>query len=204
MRQPRLNCLHVGDPVASVSLQAVVHESLVPATTPQPAGQEYYYDSDDSVVNFDAKFPDISEQVVEWRAARQAAAPLPLWWPHNFGKVKRACYKREPDLREVLNQTRQQRMVANIPVTPLTLPHQEVHVFESVRNLDRQHQQQFDQTVAKRQPSLLEDKQCKRTKTPPQLDPEDAPSRECSWADRHRNMNVAIPKLEGVMTGRKS
>ena len=62
------------------------------------------------------------------------------------------------------------------PVTPLTPPPQEVPVFESVRDLDRQCQWQFNQTVAKQQSSSLEDEQRKRAKTPLQPDPEDAPS----------------------------
>ena len=107
----------------SASLQAAIHESLALATAPQPEEQEYYYDSDDSVVDLDAEFPDISERVVEWH-------------PHDFGKVERACYEREPDLREVLNQSRQDRMAANIPVQLLMPPHQEVPVFELVGDLD--------------------------------------------------------------------
>ena len=124
-----VNRLCVSDPVASVSLQVAICESLTPATAPQPEEQEYYYDSDDSILDLDAEFPDIAEQVVEWTIPRHVTAPLPSWQPCNFGKVKWACYEREPDLREVLNQTRQGRMVANIPVqpvTPLMPPHQEV------------------------------------------------------------------------------
>ena len=136
-----VNRLCVGDPVVMASLQVTIHESLTPATTPQPEEQEYYYNSDDSVINFDTKYPDISEQVVEWKVARQPTAPLPSWHPSNFGKIEHACYEQEPDLREVLNQTQQNRMAANIPVqqvAPLTLPLQEVQAFESVRDLDRQ------------------------------------------------------------------
>ena len=176
-----VNRLHVGDPVVSVSLQVAVCETLAPATAPQPEEQEYYYDSDDSVLDLDAEFPDIAERLVEWRTTRQATTPLLLWQSRDFGKVERASYERQPDLRQVLNQTRQARMAANIPVQqvmPLMLPHEEVPLFESVRDLDQQRQRRFDQTVAKCQPSPLEDKQHKRAKTPPQPDLEDTPSRE--------------------------
>ena len=46
-----VNQLRVGDPVGIASLQVVVCESLTLATTPRPEEQEYYYDSDDSVVD---------------------------------------------------------------------------------------------------------------------------------------------------------
>ena len=75
----------VGNSVASASLQAVVRETLAPATAPRPEEQEYYYD-------LDAEYPDISQRVVEWKVARQATAPLPLWCPSNFGKVECICY----------------------------------------------------------------------------------------------------------------
>ena len=45
----------------------------------------------------------------------------------------------------------------------------------SVRDWDRQCQQHFDQTVAKRQSSPLDEEQCKQARTPPQANIEDAP-----------------------------
>ena len=92
-----MDYLLVGDPVASASLQVEMHETLALATTPRSEEHKYYYDSD-------VEYPDISERVVEWKAARQATAPLPSWHPSNFGKVEHVCYNREPDLREVLNK----------------------------------------------------------------------------------------------------
>ena len=95
----------------------------------------------------DATFPDIAEWVVEWKVARKAATPMPSWQLHDSSKVEQACYIREPNLREVLNQTRQTRMAADIPVqqvTPLMLSPQEVPVFTLVRDLDQQCQQQFN------------------------------------------------------------
>ena len=97
-----VNHLCMGDLVALTSLQVAICESLALATNPCPEGQEYFYDSNNLVVDFDTEFPDISEQVVEWRVARWAVALLPLWCPRNFGRVECACYEKEPDLREVL------------------------------------------------------------------------------------------------------
>ena len=60
----------------------------------------------------------------------------------------------------------------------------------SVRDWDRQCQQRFDQTVAKRQSSPLDEEQRKRARTPPQADPKDAPiwdhaqheeREDCDW-----------------------
>ena len=51
-------------------------------------------------------------------------------------------------------------------------------MFTTVRDLDCQHQQHFDQTIAKLQSSLLDGEQHKWAKTPPQSDPNDAPIRE--------------------------
>ena len=69
--------LQMGDPADLASLQEAVHDTLMPATSPQPQEQEYYYDSDDSVLDLDAKFPDITEWVVEWQMARRAATSTP-------------------------------------------------------------------------------------------------------------------------------
>ena len=101
-----MNLLFVGDLVASASLQAAICESLTPATDPCLEDQEYYYDFDDSVVDLDTEFPDISEQVVAWRVARWAVALLPLWCLCDFHRVECACYEKEPDLRELLTQNR--------------------------------------------------------------------------------------------------
>ena len=144
--------LQVGDPVALASLQEVICDSLMPATAPQPQEQEYYYNSDDSVLDLDAEFSDIAEWVVEWQMAQRAATSTPAWWPPNFGETERACYEKEPDLREVLNQAKQARVAANIPiqpVAPMSLLPSDIPVFASVRDLDCQRQQRFDQMVAK-------------------------------------------------------
>ena len=50
---------------ATCSLGIPAGDMLVAATTPLPQEQEYYYDSDDSVLDLDAEFPDIAEWVVE-------------------------------------------------------------------------------------------------------------------------------------------
>ena len=102
--------------------------------------------------------------VVSGRVGRdkEGQSPLPSWHVDDFGESQCICYSHEPDLREVLNQATQNRVAANIPVqpvTPLTPLPQEVPVFASVRDLDRQHQCQFNQTVAKWEPCPLEEDQ---------------------------------------------
>ena len=62
--------LKVDDPIASVSLQGAVHDKLTLATAPRPQEQEeYYYDSDDSVLNLDEEYPGLVERIVEWQTA---------------------------------------------------------------------------------------------------------------------------------------
>ena len=57
------------DPVASVSLQGAVHDTLQPATAPRLQEQEeYYYNSDDSVLDLDEEYPGLVEHIVEWQA----------------------------------------------------------------------------------------------------------------------------------------
>ena len=78
----------------------------------------------------------------------------------------------EPDLQEILNQARQARAAGIVQVqsvAPMPLP------VASVMDWDCQCQQHFDQTMAKRQSSPLDEEQCKRARTPPQADPKDAP-----------------------------
>ena len=44
---------------ASESLQKAVHNTLAQATSPQPQEEEYYYDSDDLVMDLNAECPDM-------------------------------------------------------------------------------------------------------------------------------------------------
>ena len=106
------------------------------------------------------------------------------WHPPNFGQVERSCYEKEPDLCEILNQARQTRAVANVPVQLVALIPLPV---ASVRDWDHQHQQHFDQMVAKQQSSPLDEEQCKRARTPPQTDPKDAPVWEHVLSEGHDN-----------------
>ena len=63
--------LKVGDPVASASLQGTVCNTLAPAMAPKPQEQEeYYYNSDDSVLDLDEEYPGLGECIVEWQAAQ--------------------------------------------------------------------------------------------------------------------------------------
>ena len=120
---------------------------LTPATAPRPQDlEEFYYDSDDSVLDLDKEYPGLGERIIEWHAARWGAASLPGWHPPNFGRLEQSCYEKEPDLREILNQARQARAVGNIPVQSVALMPLPV---TSVRDWDRQCQQHFDQTMAK-------------------------------------------------------
>ena len=135
--------LRLSNQGAFESLQVAMRDTLAQATTPRPEEEEYYYDSDDLVIDLDTECPDRAQHVVEWVAVKQAAAPLPSWHPSDFGELEHICYSRKPDLREVLNQATRNRMAANILVQlviPLTPPPQEVPVFKSVRDLDRQNQ----------------------------------------------------------------
>ena len=109
--------LQVGDPVATASLQRAMHDTLAPATAPRPQDpEEFYYDSDDSVLDLDEEYLGLQEHITEWQAARRGAASLLGWCPPNFGQLERSCYEKEPDLREILNQARQARAAGNVPV----------------------------------------------------------------------------------------
>ena len=151
--------LRVSDPVTMALLQWAMHDTLMPATAPRPQDPVVlYYHSDNSVLDLDEEYPGLGEHIIEWQAARWGAAPLPGWHPPNFGQVECSCYEKEHDLREILNQARQARAVGNVPVqsvAPMLLP------VASVRDWDRQRQQRFDQMVAKRQLSPLDEEQRK-------------------------------------------
>ena len=167
-----VRCLQLHCPAATASLQMAVHEALAPATAARPQ-EEYHYDSDDSVLDLDEEYPDLAEWVVQWRAARQGAACTPPWRPSNFGRPEQSHFNKLPDLRELLNQAEEARACKRVPiqsVAPTPLP------FASIRDLDCQHQQRHDQTMAKRQSSPLDGEQRKRAKTPLQPDPYDAPN----------------------------
>ena len=129
------------------------------AARPQEQEQEYYYDSDDSVLDLHKEYPELAEWVVQWQAAQWGATSAPPWRPSDFGRPEQLHFDKLPDLRDLLNQVRETRANGNIPVqlvAPMQLP------FASVRDLDHQHQQHHDQTLAKRQSSPLDGEQCKR------------------------------------------
>ena len=167
VRHLQLHC-----PAATVSLQMAVHEALAPATATRPQEEEYQYNSDDSVLDLDEEYPGLAERVMQWRAARQGATCTPPWRPSNFGQPEQSHFNKLPDLRELLNQVEETKACQWAPeqsVAPTPLP------FTSIRDLDRQRQKRRDQTLAKCQSSPLGGEQRKRAKTPPQLDPYDAP-----------------------------
>ena len=130
-----------------MSLQRAMHDTLMPATAPRPKDpEEFYYDSDDSVLDLDEEYPGLGENIIEWQATQWGTASLPGWHPPNFGQLEQSCYEKEPDLWEILNQARQARAAGNVPVQSVALMPLPV---TSVRDWDRQCQQHFDQTVAK-------------------------------------------------------
>ena len=135
VRRLNLQC-----PKSTESLQVAVCEA------PRPAEEEYYYDSDDSVVDLDEQYPDLKERIVQWQAAQKGATSAPPWCLPNFGQQERTALSHLLDLREILNQARAARAADQIPVqsvAPMLLP------FISVRDLDRQRQWCHDQTVVK-------------------------------------------------------
>ena len=76
-----------------------MHNTLALATAPRLQEQEeYYYDSDDSVLNLDEEYPGLAERIVEWQAARQGTTPMPAWHLPNFGQLEWSCYDKELDL----------------------------------------------------------------------------------------------------------
>ena len=97
-----------------------MHDTLAEANAPHPEEEEYYYDSDDSVINLDMECLEMSQHVVKWVTVEQTMAPLPPWCPSDFGELEHVSYSHKPDLREVLNQNARHRMAANIPIQPVT------------------------------------------------------------------------------------
>ena len=58
--------LQVSDPVATASLQRAVCNTLTPATAPRPQDpEEFYYNSDDSVLDLDEEYPGLGECIIE-------------------------------------------------------------------------------------------------------------------------------------------
>ena len=176
VRQLQLHC-----PAATASLQVAMHEALAPATAARPQEQEYYYDSDDSVIDLDEEFPELAEWVVQWQATRWGTTPAPPWQPSDFGRPEQLYFNKLPDLWDLLNQVREATALGHIPVqsvTPMPLP------YASIRDLNRQHQQRHNQMLAKRQSSPLDEEQCKWARMPPQPDPHDTSDGERAWAEQ--------------------
>ena len=95
---------------------------------------------------------------MQWQAAHRGIASVPPWHQPDFGQEQRLLSDKLPDLHETINQAREARAAAQVPVqsvAPVQLP------FVSVRDLDCQHQLCHDQTLAKQHPSPLEVEQCK-------------------------------------------
>ena len=81
--------LQVSDPMATTSLQRAVCDMLTLATAPRPQDpEEFYYDSDDSVLDLDEEYPGLGEHIIEWQAARRGAASLPGWCLPDFGQLE--------------------------------------------------------------------------------------------------------------------
>ena len=152
--------LQLDSPAAMASLQVAVREALTLATAAQPLEkeEEYYYGSDDSVLDIYEQYPELAERIMQWQAARWDTASIPPWHQPDFGQEQRLLSDKLPDLHEIINQARGAKVAAQVPVqsvAPMQLP------FVSVRDLDCQCQLCHDQTLAERHPSPLEAEQCK-------------------------------------------
>ena len=73
IRRLNLQC-----PTAAELLQVAVCKVLAPATAAQPQ-EEYYYDSDNSVLDINEQYPELTEWVVQWQATQQGTASAPPW-----------------------------------------------------------------------------------------------------------------------------
>ena len=178
-----VRCLQLHCLAATASLKMAVHEALSSATAARLQEEEYHYDYD-SVLDLDEEYPGLAEWVVQWQAAHQSAACTPPWRPSNFSRPEQSHFNKMPDLRELLNQAEEAKARQRVPVqsvAPMPLP------FASVRDLDCQHQQCHDQTMAKCQSSLLDGEQQKRAKMPPQPDSYNAPDVGCSRAEQNQS-----------------
>ena len=82
--------LKVNDPIATASLQGTVRDMLLLATAPKPQDlEEFYYDSDDSVLNLHEEYPGLGKRIIEWQATQRGAAPMLGWNLPNFGQLER-------------------------------------------------------------------------------------------------------------------
>ena len=161
-----------------------MREVLALATATQLQEQEYYYDSNDSVLDIDEQYPELAEWVVQWQAAQWGTTSVPPWQLSDFGQQERSLCDKLPDLHEMLNQARGARVAGQVPVqsvAPMQLP------FASVRDLDHQCQLCHDQTLAKRQPSPLEAEQDKWAKMPPQPDSHDTLDEGCTQTEEWKS-----------------
>ena len=114
--------LQLDSPAATASLQVAVCEVLVPATAAQrQEEEEYYYDSDDSVLNIDEQYPELAERVVQWQATQQNATSVPPWHQPDFCQEQRLLSDKLPDLCETINQAREARAAAQVPVQSVAL-----------------------------------------------------------------------------------
>ena len=170
-------------PRATASLQMAMREALAPATATRLQEEEYQYDSDDSVLDLDEEYLGLAEWVVQWWAAHQGTACTPPWQPSDFGRPEQSHFNKLPDLRELLNQAEEAKACQRAPGqsnAPTPLP------FTSIRDLDHQCQQCHNQMIAKCQSSPLGGEQRKRSKTPPQPDPYNAPDVGHSWKEQNQ------------------
>ena len=147
VRHLQLHC-----PVAMASLQMAMREVLMPATAAQPQEEEYQYDSDNSVLDLDEAYLGLAEHIMQWQAAHRGTACAPPWQPSDFSRRKQSHFNKLPDLRELLNQAEEAKACQrvgrqSVALTPLPFP--------SIRDLDCQHQQHHNQTMAKHQSSPL-------------------------------------------------
>ena len=103
--------LQLDSPAATASLQVAVREALVPAiaTRPWEDWEEYYYNSDDSVLDIDEQYPELAERVMQWQAVHHGVTSIPPWRQPDFGQEQRLLSDKLPDLRKTINQAREAR-----------------------------------------------------------------------------------------------
>ena len=89
----------MNDSIATASLQGAMCDTLTPATAPRPQDpEEFYYDSDDSVLDLHEEYLGLGKHIIEWQATRRGAAPMLGWCLPNFRQLEWSCYEKEPDL----------------------------------------------------------------------------------------------------------
>ena len=147
-----------------------------------------------TVLYLDEEYLELAERVVQWQTACRGTASAPPWWLSDFSRPEQSYFDKLPDLRDLLNQGKEARVLGHIPmqsVALMPLP------FASVRDLDCQCQQCHDQTMAKWQASPLDGKHRKWAKMPPQPEPYNAPDSRRTQAEQCESRDRGCSRTRG-------